>query len=183
MKEAGKTMKKMIGMMLVLALAAGTVCGALAETGYETLYALFADGETFGEPSVIREQEAAEDTDLPAVDDAEAEAAQEGQTVCFAIFLFYPEDDITQAILIGTDEDGQSKMAEWLTDYETGAAVMTFLCGRFEELRAMMAEDVDFCISFSFDAGENMINIDTTEAAQELLGTAEGTGETADGQE
>lgn len=175
-------MKKMIGWILALVLAVGVAGGAFAEKGFETLYGLFSGEETFGEPTIIREQEAAEDTDLPAVDDAETEAAQEGQQVCFAIFLFYPDDDIAQPILIGTDEDGQSRMVEWLTDYETGAGVMTFLCTKFEELRAMMAEDVDFCISFSFDAGVNMINIDTAEAAQELLGTVNGAGETA-GQE
>ena len=42
------------------------------------------------------------------------------------------------------------------------------LLSQFAELEAMCDEGVDFCVSFSFDGGETMTDIDTVEKAEQL---------------
>lgn len=142
-------MKKMICLLLVLACLCGTMLTAHAEKGFELLYGLFSSEEVFGEPGMVREGDT--------------------EPVCFAIFLFDPEYDITNVLLLGANEEGEGKYIQWQTDYEPGATIMTFLVTKFAALKAACEEGVDFCIAFSFDEGETMTEIDTIEAARDLM--------------
>ncbi len=145
-------MKKMIALMMVLACVTGLASSAGAETGFMNLYELYSDEQVFGEPWQVYDM------------------AEESETekICFAIFLFDPENDVAQTILIGADEEGLNKYYLWVTDYEAGATVMGLLINKFAELKAACDKDVDFCVSYSFDGGETMTDIDTEDAAEEL---------------
>ena len=142
-------MKKWICLLLALVCLCGIAVSASAEKGFETLYELFIDEEVFDEPDNVGEGDP--------------------EPVCFALFFFDPEYDITHVMLIGADENNVGKMAQWQTDYEPGAQVMTFLVTKFAELKALCGEDIDFCIAFSFDEGQTMNEIDTLEAARQLM--------------
>ena len=145
-------MKKAIVWMMVLVLGMGIGASALAETGFMTIYGLYTDEQVFGEPWAVYEM----------AEDAQTEK------ICFAIFLFDPDNDATQAILIGADTEGLNRYYTWTTGYENGAVIMGFLLSQFAELEAMCDEGVDFCVSFSFDGGETMTDIDTVEKAEQL---------------
>lgn len=148
-------MKKWICLLLALMCLFGIVMSASAEKGFETLYELFVSEEVFDEPDSVGEGEP--------------------EAVCFALFFFDPEYDITHVMLIGVDENGVGKRIQWQTDYEPGAQVMTFLVTRFAELKSVCEEGVDFCIAYSFDDGQTMNEIDTLEAAQQLMSTLQDT--------
>lgn len=150
-------MKKLISLLLVLLCLTGITVNVSAETGFETLYGLFCSEEVFDEPDMIADGDA--------------------DPVCFAIFLFDPEYDITRVILIGCNEEGAGKYIQWQTDYEPGAQVMTFLVTRFADFKVLCGDDIDFCISFSFDEGQTMTNIDTLEAARNLMAALQDTAE------
>ena len=145
-------MKKAIVWMMVLVLGMGICASTIAETGFETIYGLYCNEDVFGEPWAVYEM----------AEDAQTEK------VCFAIFLFEPDNDATQAILIGADPDGLNKYYTWTTGYEKGAVMMSFLLSQFAALKDGCDEGVDFCVSYSFDGGETMTDIDTVEKAEEL---------------
>ena len=148
-------MKKMIALLIILALIAGAGTAAFAETGFETLYALYCDEQVFGPVWNIY--------DL---------AEGDSEKICLAIFLFDPENDMTNVILIGANAgEEESKYYQWVSGYEAGASTMTFLISQFAELKEKCEEGVDFCISFSFDGGETMTDIATAEAAEALTAT------------
>ena len=94
------------------------------------------------------------------------EETAEDVQVCFAIFLYDTEYDMTTVILIGANEEGEQKYIQWTTDYELGATMMTFLVSEFADLKAVCAENTDLCIAFSFDGGETMTEIATAEDAE-----------------
>ena len=85
---------------------------------------------------------------------------------------------MTTAILIGRNAENDSKYFQWVTDYEPGATIMTFLLSKFADLKAVCEADVDFCISYSFDGGETMTEFDTAEAAEEFMAALSSTEET-----
>ena len=148
-------MKRMISLALaVLCLTGmmGLTGGALAEKGFETLYELYCSEEAFGEPVAAYDYEGENDV-----------------KVCFPIFLFDTENDMTTAILIGQNAQGENKYFTWISDYEPGAVYMTFLLSKFADLKAICEKDVDFCVSFSFDGGENMTEFDTVEKAEAFM--------------
>ena len=127
-------MKKWICLLLALVCLCGIAVSASAEKGFETLYELFIDEEVFDEPDSVGEGDP--------------------EPVCFALFFFDPEYDITHVMLIGVDENGAGKMIQ---------------VTKFAELKALCEEDIDFCIAFSFDEGQTMNEIDTLEAARQLM--------------
>lgn len=145
-------MKKWVALMMVLVCVTGIAASAAAEKGFEALYGLYCDEKVFGEPWASYEMG----------EDAETEK------ICFAIFLFDPDNDMTQAVLIGADAEGVNRYYTWGTGYENGAIMMSFLVSQFAALKETCDEGVDFCISYSFDGGENMTDIATVEAAEEL---------------
>lgn len=146
----------MMRRMMCLAMAA--IClmclsgGALAEKGFETLYGLYCSEEVFGEPTAVYDYEGENDVQ-----------------VCFPIFLFDPENDMTTAILIGENAEGENKYMSWVSDYEPGTMYMTFLLSKFADLKAICEKNVDFCISYSFDGGATMTEFDTAKKAEEFL--------------
>ena len=149
-------MKKWMGLVLMVVCLAGMIVPAFGEAGFETLYSLFCTDELFGQPVAeydydSQQSDTGEDTDVK---------------VCFAVFLFDTEYDMTTVILIGANEQGEEKYITWTTDYEPGATVMTFLISQYAELKALCAEGTDLCISFSFDGGETMTDIATAEDAE-----------------
>ena len=144
-------MKKWIAWVLVLVCIAGITASAAAEWGFEAICGLYCDESAFGEPWAV-------------YDMAEGEDAK----ICFAIFLFDPDNDMTQVVLIGADAEGVNRYYTWTSGYEGGALMMSFLISRFADLQAMCDEGVDFCVSYSFDSGETMTDIATVEAAEEL---------------
>ena len=150
-------MKKWISLMLAVLCLTGFAVNACAEKGFETLYELFCSEEVFDEP------------DMTADGDA--------QPACLVIFLFDQEYDITNVILIGCNEENAGKYVQWQTDYEPGVQVMTFLATRFSDFKTICGEDIDFCIAYSFDEGQTMHEIDTIEAARELMTTLQSTAE------
>ena len=152
-------MKMTICMLMTILVLAGMMITASAETGFETLYALYCSEEEFGEPVAVYDYEPTDDS---------GEAAEDVK-VCFAIYLFDAESDMTQAILIGANELNEQKYVVWITDYEPGAMIMTFLLNQFKDLKELCGKEVDFCVSFSFDGGETMTDIDSAEAAAEFL--------------
>ena len=149
-------MKKTICLLVMLACLAGTVLPAFAETGFEALYGLFCAEEAFGQP--VSEY----DYDSQESDTGE----DEDVSVCFVFFMFDTEYDTTGVILIGANAQAEEKYVQWITDNNMGATVMTFLISRFQEIKDMCAEGVDFCIAFSFNGGETMTEIATAEDAE-----------------
>lgn len=147
-----RIMKKWIAMILAGICVLGMAASAGAEPGFENLYGLYCDEQVLGQPWAVYEM----------AEDAQAEK------ICLVIFLFDPDNDMTQAVLIGADEEGANRYYTWTTGYENGAAIMGFLVSQFETLRKTCAEGVDFCISYSFDGGETMTDIATAEAAEKL---------------
>ena len=145
-------MKKAIAWMMVLVLGMGICAYAAAENGFVNLYGLYTDEQVFGEPWAV----------YVLAEDAQTDK------ICFAIFLFDPDNYATHAILIGADTEGLNRYYTWTTGYENGAVIMGFLLSQFAELEAMCDEGVDFCVSFSFDGGETMTDIDTVEKAEQL---------------
>ena len=150
-------MKKRIALMLAMICFAGMVLPASAEPGFETLYELFCTEEVFGEPVAVYDYEPQE---------VETEETAEDVAVCFTVFLFDTEYDMSTIILIGNNAENEEKYIQWTSDYEPGATIMTFLVSQFAELKAMCDRNVDLCISFSFDGGENMTDIATVEDAE-----------------
>lgn len=150
-------MKRVVCLLILLSCLAGTLSAASAEKGFEALYGLYCAEDVFGEPADTYDYE-----------------NEGGSGVCLAIFLFDPENDVTQAVLIGRNGRGEEKYHVWITDYEPGAAVMTFLLSQFEDFRALCEKDVDFCVSFSFDGGETMTDIDTAEKAEAFMSRLQG---------
>ena len=149
-------MKKIISLILALTCAAGMTAGAFAETGFETLYGFYTSEECFGEPTATYDYQ------------SEEEDGEETK-VCFAIFLFDQEYDMSTMILIGRNEDGEEKYHQWVSDFDPGVSTMITLLNNFTLLKESCEEGVDFCISFSMDGGETMTDLDTEEKAQELL--------------
>ena len=150
-------MRKWMALMLAVICLTGMVTSAFAEPGFETLYELFCTEEVFGEPVAVFDYEPQEE---------ETEETAEDVAVCFAIFLFDTEYDMSTIILIGSNAENEEKYIQWTSDYEPGATIMTFLVSRFAELKELCGKDVDLCISFSFDGGENMTDIATVEDAE-----------------
>ena len=150
-------MKKTISILLALACVMGMLSSACAEKGFETLYGLYCTEEVFGEPVTTYDYEGEGDA-----------------KVCLAIFLFDTENDMTQAILIGRNEQDEEKYHLWITDYEPGATIMTFLLSRYEDFLALCEKDVDFCVSFSFDGGETMTDLATAEDAAAFMAQLQG---------
>ncbi|MBQ6399423.1 MAG: hypothetical protein IJI21_04810 [Clostridia bacterium] len=145
-------MRKWIAWMMIGICVLGMEASAWAETGFENLYGLYCDEQVLGEPWAVYEM----------AEDAQAEK------ICLAIFLFDPDNDMTQAVLIGADAEGLNRYYTWTTGYENGVMIMGFLVSRFAELKDMCNDGVDFCVSFSFDGGETMTDISTVEAAEQL---------------
>lgn len=145
-------MRKMICMLLTVLLLTGLLATASAEKGLETLYELYCQEDVFGEPAAVYDQE-----------------NDEGVRVCFAIFLFDTENDMTTAILIGENGEKENKYYQWITDYEPGATIMTFLLSQYANLKVICEKDVDFCVAFSFDSGEHMTEINSAEDAESFL--------------
>lgn len=150
-------MKKWICMLMSVLILAGAAASAFAETGFETLYGLFCTEEVFGAPVAVYDYEPQEEGTEETAEDVQ---------VCFALFLFDTEYDMSTVILIGANEENEQKYIQWTADYEPGATVMMFLISQFAELKALCAEGTDFCVSFSFDGGETMTDIATAEDAE-----------------
>lgn len=148
-----KTMSQILTVVIIVCLAVS----AAAETGFETLYGFYTSEECFGEPVAVFDYQS-----------EEGEGEEEAK-ICFAIFLFDQEYDMTTAILIGRNKNGEEKYYQWTADLEPGVSTMFTLLANFEMLKSSCEEGVDFCISFSTDAGETMMDIDTREKAEEFL--------------
>ncbi len=145
-------MKKGITFALAVICVLGMTAFAGAESGFENLYEIYCDEQILGQPWAVYEM---------------AEDAQ-SEKICLAIFLFDPNQDITQAVLIGADAEGLNRYYTWTAGYETGARLLQDLVSRFAGLKGKCEAGVDFCISFSFDGGETMTDIATLEAAEQL---------------
>ena len=76
---------------------------------------------------------------------------------------------MTTAILIGENGEKENKYYQWITDYEPGATIMTFLLSQYANLKEICEKDVDFCVAFSFDSGEHMTEINSAEDAESFL--------------
>ena len=151
-------MKRMICAVLAVLFLAGMMNAAFAEKGFETLYELYCSEDGFGrQPMAVYDM-----------------VEGEGEQICLVIFLFDPDNDMTEAILIGADAQGVNRYYVWVTDYEPGSAMMVSLIGRFAEMKEICGEDVDFCISFTFDGGETMTDIATAEEAEDYIARIEG---------
>lgn len=144
-------MKKIMALLTALACLSGTAIPAAAEKGFEKIYGYYCDEQVFGQPWQVYDM-----------------AEGETEKICLAIFMFDPENDMTQAVLIGAEREGVNKYYTWTAGYEDGAVTMSFLLSQFTALKEACEEGVDFCISFTFDGGETMIDIDTAEKAEEL---------------
>ena len=148
-------MKKWIALMMALVCMMG-ICGtAFAEKGFENIYGLFCDEQVLGQPWQVYDM------------------AEESETekICLVIFMFDPENDMAMPVVIGADAEGLNKYYMWGTGYENGAVLFSFMLSQYAELKAMCEEGVDFCISYTFDGGENMVDIATVEQAEELFAT------------
>lgn len=144
-------MRKWIALLTAVACLAGFAATAGAEKGFENLYGLYSDENVFGEPWRINDMTEGSDG-----------------KICMALFMFDPDNDMTMAVLLGAGADGVNKYYIWGTGYEKGAIMMSFLLGRFAELKAECEEGVEFCISYTFDGGENTMDITTEEMAEQL---------------
>lgn len=151
------TMKRTVSLILTVAMMACLAVNAAAETGFETLFGFYTSEECFGEPAAVYDYQ------------SEEGEGQEEARVCFAIFLFDQEYDMTTAVLIGRNKDGEEKYYQWTADLKPGISTMVTLLANFEMLKSSCEEGVDFCISFSGDGGATMTDIDTAEKAKEFL--------------
>jgi hypothetical protein len=145
-------MKKWIALMMALVCMMG-ICGAVyAEKGFENTYGLFCDEQVLGQPWQVYDM------------------AEESKTekICLVIFMFDPDNDMAMPVMIGADAEGLNKYYMWSTGYEKGAVLFSFLLSQYAELKDLCEEGVDFCISYTFDGGENMVDITTVEQAEEI---------------
>ncbi|MBO7662744.1 MAG: hypothetical protein J6U01_05195 [Clostridia bacterium] len=160
-------MKKTVSLILTVVMILCLAGSAAAETGFETLFGFYTTEECFGEPAAVYDYQS-----------EEGEGEKEAK-VCLAIFLFDQEYDMTTAILIGKNKDGEEKYYQWTADLQPGFATMVTLLANFEMLKSRCEDGVDFCISFSADAGATMTDIDTAEKAKEYLARLETSSEPA----
>ena len=155
-------MKKWIAIMAALICMAEAAVSAFAETGFESLYALYSDEQIFSTPIKVS-----------VMDEEEME------NECFTVFLLDPDNDLVLTVLAGTDGSGEKKFCEWHSNFEVGALMMSFLIDQFESLQAICDEGIGFTIGISFDSGENMTYISTAEEAKALAAILhQGAGET-----
>ena len=148
-------MKKLFCLFLAALCLTGMLSAASAERSFEALFELFSSEDVFGEAVNI----------FDYVD----ENATEEVKVCFVIFLFDQENDMTIPILIGRNAENEEKYVQWIADFEPGAATMVYLLTTFADLKEISEEGVDLALNFSFDGGETMTTVDTPEAAQEVV--------------
>ena len=145
-------MKKWIALMMALVCMTGICGAAFAEKGFETIYGMLCNEQVLGQPWQV------------------ADLAEESETekICLMIFMFDPDNDITMPVLIGADAEGLNRYYMWGTGYENGAILFSFMLSKYEELKNDCEEGVDFCISYTFDGGENVTDITTAEQAEEI---------------
>lgn len=158
-------MRKIICILLTVLFLTGMLAAASAEKGFETLYGLYTSEEAFGEPGAVYDQE-----------------NDEGVRVCFAIFMFDTANDMTNAILIGETEQQENKYYSWITDFNPGFQILTFLLTKYAELKETCEKDVDFCVACSFDGGETMAEFNSVTDAENFLSLLQAQEEPAEAQ-
>lgn len=158
-------MKKIFCILLTALCLTGMLASASAEKGFETLYGLYTSEDVFGEPGTVYDQE-----------------NDEGVRICFALFFFDTENDMTNVILIGENEQQENKYYAWTTDFEPGFQTMTFLLTKYAMLKETCEKDVDFCVACTFDGGETMAEFNSVEDADAFLALLQNQEESAEAQ-